>query len=482
MSIQTPFVTPFVSIRDFGAVPNDPSSTARLANTESFKQAQAAMQSLGQAWGHPLFVPSGTYYLSEDLHISKQLELFGTGMQGESVLMFPAGKSLIIDSVSDIHPELTGSDSMIRDLQIISEGNWTYGPEDSLFDPSSFDPRILEGTSKGTPGIRMQASAIIQRVYIARFSGTGIYIFGGIDANYWRIHDVYINTCGGHGIHVDGKDTQGGLCTGAKILAIGGTGIVNSSEGGNTYVGCYVFTAKGRGYTSDSGSQNTFVGCFSEANERVRLSVGGNVWIGGTSGKGFTDDTVAFIAEGYGNIYPFEVPNSASFMKAADQVREFGANFKQLTLKVGFPNDLSDPTTLYAWKNNDHGYLVRWDEEHQAWTIENAFVPPVPAEPPDTIDRKPFHLRELTARGIAAYLTGPDHPRGPWLQGFTELLLGSVNGPPIKISRGFLPDDGKRGDIVYNVEPIVGEYIGHVCIGLSEAGTAEWRPFGKIEA
>jgi hypothetical protein len=60
MTIQTPFVTPFVSIRDFGAVPNDPDPAVRLANTEAFKQAQAAMQSPDQAWGHPLFVPSGT--------------------------------------------------------------------------------------------------------------------------------------------------------------------------------------------------------------------------------------------------------------------------------------------------------------------------------------------------------------------------------------------------------------------------------------
>lgn len=47
MSIQTPFVMPFVSIRDFGAVPDDPSPVVRLANTEAFKQAQAAMKSPG---------------------------------------------------------------------------------------------------------------------------------------------------------------------------------------------------------------------------------------------------------------------------------------------------------------------------------------------------------------------------------------------------------------------------------------------------
>ncbi len=100
--------------------------------------------------------------------------------------------------------------------------------------------------SKGTPGIKMHAPAIIQSVYIKGVTGTGIYIFGSgkvshgdvYNANQWRIHDVYINICGGHGIHVDGGETQGGLCTGAKIIVVGGSGIYESSFGGNTYVGC----------------------------------------------------------------------------------------------------------------------------------------------------------------------------------------------------------------------------------------------------
>lgn len=90
MSIKTPFVTPFVSIRDFGAVPDDPRRAVRLANSEAFDRAQAAMKSDPFAFGHPLFVPSGTFYLAGDLHVSKSLELFGTGALGESILMFPS--------------------------------------------------------------------------------------------------------------------------------------------------------------------------------------------------------------------------------------------------------------------------------------------------------------------------------------------------------------------------------------------------------
>jgi Pectate lyase superfamily protein len=460
MAIQTPFVTPFVSIRDFGAVPDDLTPEVRAANSQAFVQAQAAMKSDPNAFGHPLFVPSGTFYLADDLHISKSLELFGTGIRGESILMFPEFKSLIIDP-GNADPTLDGAESMIRDLQIISEENWTT-TDGASFIPGNFDPDpsdpipdIFKGTSKGTPGIKMHRTATIQRVYIKGFTGTGVYIIANGDvfnANQWRIHDVYINTCGGHGIHVNGGEAQGGLCTGTKIIVVGGSAIYESSFGGNTYVGCYVEVVKGRGYISDSVGQTTFVACFSEANEPNRLSAGGNVWVGGSS-AGFTDDTTAFIAEGYGNVHPFEVPN----------LKEL-----RIRLLLGYPNDGTDSTTICAWANNNaEFYVMRWDMDNKIWTIENGSVLPVDGK-----------LPPLENRNIAYYLTGNGHPRGPWLQGFGEMLLGPADSP-IKIRRGDQPatGTGEPGDIVYNTKPQVGGYIGYVC-----DPTREWRPFGKIEA
>lgn len=549
MSIQTPFVTPFASIRDFGAVPNDPGSLVRHANSEAFKQAQAAMQSPGQAWGHPLFVPSGTYYLADDLHIRKSLDLFGTGLQGESILMFPKifkitdealacltaagvpdeivgklkpildrefleeelmqasgdligndvaaanwdqilkcalfrGTSLIIDRGDGADPTIDGSECVIHDLQIISEEEWVIDMA-TPFTAGNFDPPVLEGTSKGTPGILMGTTATVQRVYIKGFSGTGIRVkkIAPANANQWRIHDVYIESCGGHGIHIGGhgvedadkSETQGGLCSGAKIFTVDGNGIYDGSFGGNTFVGCYVEETKGRGYSSEAPGQVAFIGCMAEAMEPNRLAVGGSVWVGGSPGKGFTDDTVAFIAESYGNVYPFEVPNQASnSMRPEDQLKKFGRTFQPVTLKVGFPNDLSDPTTLYVWKYSDHGYVMRWDEGNHAWTVEDANVLPVPEKPDGS---KWFHLREPLYRHIATYLTGPNHPRGPWLQGFSELLLGPVDNP-IKISRGDKPaddDPGEPGDIIYIRNP--DDYIGYVYID----PVRKWKPFGKIE-
>jgi|GEM_PF-2557014 len=528
MSIKSPFVTPFVSIRDFGAVPDDPSRAVRLANSEAFDRAQAAMKSDPFAFGHPLFVPSGAFYLAGDLHVSKSLELFGTGALGESILVFPAifgltaealevlasaavpdetvaalqgllgqefldaeelmgavggllgdeaasayraeivtcaflhGTSLVVDPGSELDPASSGSNCSIRDLQLVSEENWTTD-DITPFDPDNFDPPTFEGTSKGAPGIKMSSPATIQRVYIKGFGGTGIYVIapgGLLNANQWRMHDVYIDTCGGHGIHVDGGEAQGGLCTGAKIIVVGGTGIYESSFCGNTYVGCYVEVAKGRGYSSDSVGQSTFVGCVAEANEPVRLSAGGNVWVGGGPGVGFTADTSAFITEGYANVHPFVVPNLAD-----PQIKQY----------VGYPNDATDPTTVCAWENdNGEFFVMRWDMGNKIWATENgAIVPEM------DVNGQFSGLRELPARNVASYLTGSGHPRGPWLQGFGEVLLGPADGP-VKISRGDRPADGtgEPGDIVYKVNPEVGDYVGYVCLAPARA----WKPFGKIEA
>lgn len=392
---------------------------------------------------------------------------------------FFRGTSLIIDPGDLLDSTLDGAECVIRDLQIRSEENWTTTDE-ALFIPGNFDPPTFEGTSKGTPGIKIHRSATIQRVYISGFTGTGIYILapGGVFiANAWKLHDVYINKCGGHGIHVDGGEAQSGLCTGAKIISVGGNGIYQSSFGGNTYVGCDAEVIKGRGYLSNSEGQTTFVGCFSEAAEMDRLNPGGNVWVGGSSGKGFTDDTTAFIAEDYGNVHPFEVPNLKD---------------RQIRLLVGYPNDGTDPTTVFAWANNNgeggavEFYVMRWDVDNKIWAIENGAVGVEYETNPDGTDKLTPEgkfifkkLSPLVARNIANYLTGNGHPRGPWLQGFGEMLLGPANSP-MKIGRGDPPaaGTGEPGDIVYNTNPQVGDYIGHVCIGPAR----EWKPFGKIEA
>ena len=70
----------------------------------------------------------------------------------------------------------------------------------------------------------MGSTATIQRVYIKGFTGTGIHIIAGARAsnvNVWRIHDVYINSCGGHGIHVGGHGLEPGKARPKAVFALG---------------------------------------------------------------------------------------------------------------------------------------------------------------------------------------------------------------------------------------------------------------------
>ena len=63
---MAPLLTPFVSIREFGAVPDDPDPSVRKKNSEAFVEAQAKMPSIDapESWtlGHPLFIPPGQFY------------------------------------------------------------------------------------------------------------------------------------------------------------------------------------------------------------------------------------------------------------------------------------------------------------------------------------------------------------------------------------------------------------------------------------
>lgn len=91
-----------IDIRDFGAVPDDKTPGAMAANTLAFRLIQSVMKNVvdgvDYSWGGRVFVPPGVFYLDDHLHIERAIELFGTGMQGESVLVFDHGKSLIVET------------------------------------------------------------------------------------------------------------------------------------------------------------------------------------------------------------------------------------------------------------------------------------------------------------------------------------------------------------------------------------------------
>lgn len=440
----------------FGAIPGDDSAAARAANSQALQWVQDAMQNvigtIAYSWGAAVFVPPGRFHLAGSVRITRALTLFGTGTQGESILSLPLEASLIIEA--DPAPPgtatpLRGSDCIIRDLQIVSERNWQYA-EDSTVNLDTF-----EGASWGTPGIVMHDVAVIERVFVCGFSGTGILVQNveGTDANYCRIRDVYINRCGGHGVHTEGGEAQGGLIAGVKAIAIGGNGFYESSFGGNTYVACYAYVARGRGFFSDSVGQVTFTGCASEADHPTHVSRGGAVWLGGSS-AGFHPEALVFAVEGQSGVRPFGVPH---------------VDDPTVRLVVGY-HDPQRPAerAVLGWQAGDEGgafWLVRYLADLHIWSTELG--------------------NNLPTGQRVAYQTAYGHARGGGLQGFPSLLLGPADAAMQVTTTATLataappfPGAWNHGDVVYNAAPAPGDPIGWVYI---PAASPAWRSFGSIE-
>jgi hypothetical protein len=450
-----------VDVRWFGATMND--DTAGATNSTVLQHIQEAIFNGNEVWGHSIFIPPGALHLADDLHVFRAIELFGTGIQGESRIVMAPGKSVIVDPVGGA-PNHSGTECVIRDIQIISGDNWT-ATNATPFNPDNFSPGNYEGTCLGTPGIVLNAPATLARVCIIGFSGTGVYVYAGgtTNANQWRMHDLYVSMCGGHGIHVDGGETQGGFCSGAKAIAIGGNGIYESSFGGNTYVGCYTEYVIGRGYSCDTVGQATFVGCFAEAAAPSRLL--GAVFIGGNPGY-LTSDTVALIAPSVVDVKPFNINN----IKGTSTI----------TTHVGVDDASHAPL---GWRTSDDGayFWQRWSREQQAWIFE----------------RHGSSTPAGYVTGSTDAAGGSLHPRGAGVQGFPWILLGSnptapdTGKPAIRITTSpsvpdWDPDDDiwHVGDRIFNTEAAPGAADGWVCVVAGSAfgptPTAQFRAFGTI--
>lgn len=451
-----------IDICDFGAVPNDQSLSAKAANTGAFRLIQSVMKNVVEgidySWGGRVFVPPGVFYLDDHIKIERAIELFGTGMQGESVLVFDEGRSLIVETQATSSDGKAASDCIIRDIQIWSRENWNFTKNPSV------DLTTFAGPSTGTPGVKLNAKAILQRLFISGFTGTAVEIIADLNmqkptnANNWQIQGGFFSQCGGHGVHTNGGDANGGLCVGLYIAGIGGNGIYESSQAGGTYVGCYVEEAKGRGFHNaqgpspgeiNIGNQATFVGCFAEGAQPSRLVGAGGVFIGGSAG--FTDDTIAFVCIGNLTVHPFEIPNVAN---------------PSIKFMLGY----KDPTNaIFGWKSAAEGgsfWLFRWLEDLKVWSTELG--------------------NNFPTTHRVSYQTASGHARGEGSQGFPSLILGEVSDPAapnIKIAVGIAPPTvGKweRGDRTYNSSPIAGGSEGWVCVAGGTPGV--WKKFGVIEA
>ena len=149
--------------------------------------------------------------------------------------------------------------------------------------PAGFGADIIDDQAHwkyigGGHGIKLRARATIRDVSILNCSGNGIHIEAqdpelpnadpSVNANGWRLDNVNVGDCDGHGYYVNGSDAQGGVAIGGSLLAngqsAGNYAIYESSFLGNVYVGCLMEVNGNAVFADNAGGGSVFLGCYLE--------------------------------------------------------------------------------------------------------------------------------------------------------------------------------------------------------------------------
>lgn len=251
---------PFIDVREYGAVGDGVND-----DTGPIQNAMDAAGSAASPIGRMVFVPRGTYKITQTLKIRRQIILQGEGgtaryiptssgdpLSGPaSLLKFNANLLGII--VQYLATDGRGDYSVIRDIGFV--GSTTTTPNTTAH------------------GIRLDARALIENSFVKGFGGNGIHIEASSavtpskNANNWQIRNCRVENCGGHGLYVVGLDTNGGCAIELDCSANAGWGIFDKSDLGNTYVACHVDAFIRRVDPNDPNSAKIFgTGCYHTEN------------------------------------------------------------------------------------------------------------------------------------------------------------------------------------------------------------------------
>lgn len=240
-----------VSVKDFGAVGD--------GVTDDYAAFQAAHDSLSASnsdVGGEIYIPSGTYYLSDTWDIKKRVTIRGTnaGDQPETsacILRFPANKD------------------GIRFWSSIDSDTGTNAVQSRLIGVE------LKANAKDATGngIKTTTKITVEHCIIRDFKENGIEIHGqtgggatGI-ADFWKVSSTRIVTCGGHGLYVHGNDSQIGLAEQVECSSNTGYGFYDISAYGNTYIACQAAGNTAGSYYNVSTTTyygSIYLGCYVE--------------------------------------------------------------------------------------------------------------------------------------------------------------------------------------------------------------------------
>lgn len=413
---------------------------------------QAAIRSLAPTpeptyHGPRVIVPPGRYDFADTLVIDRAAHLIGCGYDGlaSSWLTFPADK----DGVR-----------IYRDLPAPSPPptppiyQWPRGDFSTLE-----GLRITGGIGGPGHGVLVNAKCRIRDVYVQSFGGNGVHVDCSVpatNANAWKFDDVRVNGCA-HGFYFDGSDSNAGVGIGLSATSCRGWGILDASFLGNLFVGCHTASNAGSYKTSNPNARSVFLGCYTEGDQLPAEVNAPSLILGGmmsqTGTGGYIGDGLGALRARRAEVYvdndrdPAKVvratlgsgntPQTAIEMKAGAQqpwrVRYEGATPGGWASRVGW--------WALEFAGVTAGTAIRWCGDTAAeWGMGTAGA--------KAAFDNGFYVgrafRVLTTTGTAAPTAGT------WA----------------------------KGDRVLNTSPTPGGWAGWICTAAGTPGT--WRPFGAI--
>lgn len=420
-----------LNVRDFGAVGD--------GVTDDLHAFQAAIEALRPSVtprfgsvdnvGGVICVPRGNYKLAGNLVINRSIRLEGeTGGSRfpSSVLLFNAGTDpagIVIETANGVAANPRGDSTILAHLAIISTS-----------------------TENPAHGVWLKARATLLWCRVKGFGGHGIFVDGRgdqpqqLNANTWQIIGGITENNLGHGLYIQGADSNAGFCLGLAADDNGGSGIYDSSFLGCTFMACSTQANRAAAYRVETKHNTVLLGCYSEGGQPPSLLQHPCLVLGGDHGAG--------IEVPAGQLPALRIFNAQSI--SGFVVTNPEGPYKIRTA-IG-----RNPRTAFHWQaenESDEGSL-KYDE---GWWH--------------------FVRNRSTANSVLA-MSGPTASEGPanlWLPKGYFLGKGS-DRHNVTVTNAMPTAAGGIGDRVYNAAPSPGGYVGWVYTA------SGWKGFGLIES